>query len=378
MEKIVFNPSKNPTVGVEVEAQLIDNDSGDLVNIAEGIIKKYNNEDRVKHELYLSTVEITSSPLMNTNDTYNELSTIFKNVLEIAKDKNAGLILSGSHPFAIYENQVITDVNPRYGEFADKYGWAVRRLLTFGMHVHVGVDSKEKAIAVHDEIRKYLPLILALSASSPFWRGKDTELYCSRLSVFQGLPNTGLPEPYHEWSQYEQSLQTLVKAGVIKPDVGYRQVWKDVRIHPEYGTIETRIADSMPSLIETVAVATLVQALVIKIGREWDEGTLSEPDPNWLIERNRWSAIKEGLNAKFITGLDGKTVPVIDVIKNLVSELSDIGKELGSINRLNYINNILESTPFVETMRNIHYESSLVSLVKELQKKLFNSLSEGN
>ena len=378
MEKIVFNPSKNPTVGVEVEAQLVDNDSGDLVNIAEGIIKKYNNEDRVKHELYLSTVEITSSPLMNTNDTYNELSTIFKNVLEIAKDKNAGLILSGSHPFAIYENQVITDVNPRYGEFADKYGWAVRRLLTFGMHVHVGVDSKEKAIAVHDEIRKYLPLILALSASSPFWRGKDTELYCSRLSVFQGLPNTGLPEPYHEWSQYEQSLQTLVKAGVIKPDVGYRQVWKDVRIHPEYGTIETRIADSMPSLIETVAVATLVQALVIKIGREWDEGTLSEPDPNWLIERNRWSAIKEGHNAKFITGLDGKTVPVIDVIKNLVSELSDIGKELGSINRLNYINNILESTPFVETMRNIHYESSLVSLVKELQKKLFNSLSEGN
>jgi carboxylate-amine ligase len=378
MEKIVFNPSKNPTVGVEVEAQLIDNDSGDLVNIAEGIIKKYNNEDRVKHELYLSTVEITSSPLMNTNDTYNELSTIFKNVLEIAKDKNAGLILSGSHPFAIYENQVITDVNPRYGEFADKYGWAVRRLLTFGMHVHVGVDSKEKAIAVHDEIRKYLPLILALSASSPFWRGKDTELYCSRLSVFQGLPNTGLPEPYHEWSQYEQSLQTLVKAGVIKPDVGYRQVWKDVRIHPEYGTIETRIADSMPSLIETVAVATLVQALVIKIGREWDEGTLSEPDPNWLIERNRWAAIKEGLNAKFITGLDGKTVPVIDVIKNLVSELSDIGKELGSINRLNFINNILESTPFVETMRNIHYESSLVSLVKELQKKLFNSLSEGN
>jgi carboxylate-amine ligase len=155
-------------------------------------------------------------------------------------------------------------------------------------------------------------------------------------------------------------------------------VWKDVRIHPEYGTIETRIADSMPSLIETVAVATLVQALVIKIGREWDEGTLSEPDPNWLIERNRWAAIKEGLNAKFITGLDGKTVPVIDVIKNLVSELSDIGKELGSINRLNYINNILESTPFVETMRNIHYESSLVSLVKELQKKLFNSLSEGN
>ena len=378
MEKIVFNPSEKPTVGVEVEAQLVDNDSGDLVNIAEGIIKKYNNEDRVKHELYLSTVEITSSPLMDTNDTYKELSSIFNKVLEIANENNASLISAGSHPFAMYEDQVITDVNPRYGEFADKYGWAVRRLLTFGMHVHVGIDSKEKAVAVHDEIRKYLPLFLALSASSPFWRGKDTELHCSRLSVFQGLPNTGLPEPYHEWSQYEQSLQTLVKAGVIKPDVGYRQVWKDVRIHPEYGTVETRIADSMPSLIETVSVATLVQALVIKIGRDWEAGRLSEPDPNWLIERNRWAAIKEGLNAQFITDTDGNTKPIVEVTKNLLSDLSEIGEELGSINRLNFVNNILESTPLVETMRNIHKESSLVGLVKELQKKLLNSLSEDN
>ena len=378
MEKIVFNPSEKPTVGIEVEAQLVDNDSGDLVNIAEGIIKKYNNEDRVKHELYLSTVEVTSSPLMNTNDTYKELSSIFNKVLEIANENNAGLISTGSHPFAMYEDQVITDVNPRYGEFADKYGWAVRRLLTFGMHVHVGIDSKEKAIAVHDEIRKYLPLFLALSASSPFWRGKDTELYCARLSVFQGLPNTGLPEPYHEWSQYEQSLQTLVKAGVIKPDVGYRQVWKDVRIHPEYGTVETRIADSMPSLTETVAVATLVQALVIKIGRDWEAGRLSEPDPNWLIERNRWAAIKEGLNAQFITDTDGNTKSIVEVIKTLLSELSGIGEELGSTNRLNFVNNILESTPLVETMRNIHKESSLVELVKELQKKLLNSLSEDN
>ena len=160
--------------------------------------------------------------------------------------------------------------------------------------------------------------------------------------------------------------------------VGYRQVWKDVRIHPEYGTVETRIADSMPSLIETVAVATLVQALVIKIGRDWEAGRLSEPDPNWLIERNRWAAIKEGLNAQFITGTDGNTKPIVEVIKNLLSELSGIGEELGSTNRLNFVNNILESTPLVETMRNIHKESSLVELVKELQKKLLNSLSEDN
>ena len=187
-----------------------------------------------------------------------------------------------------------------------------------------------------------------------------------------------MPEPYYEWSQYEQSLQTLVKAGVIKPDVGYRQVWKDVRIHPEYGTVETRIADSMPSLVETVAVATLIQALVIKIGRDWEDGVLNEPDPNWLIERNRWAAIKEGLNAKFITGTDGNTEPIVDVIKNLASELSDIGEELGSINRLNFVNNILDESPLVDTMREIYQESSLVELVKELQKKLFNSLSEDN
>ena len=376
MSEVVFNPSKSPTVGVEVEAQIVDNTTGDLVNIAENIVNGFNNEDRVKHELYLSTVEITSSPALDTNNTYDELSLIFKEVLNLANNNNAGLIATGTHPFALYENQVITNVNPRYEEFAQKYGWAVRRLLTFGMHVHVGMDSKEKAVAVHDEIRKYLPLVLALSACSPFWRGKDTELYCSRLSVFQGLPNTGLPEPYLEWSEYEQSLETLVAANVIKEGIGYRQVWKDVRIHPAYGTVEIRIADSMPSLIDTVAVATFVQALAIKIGNEWEEDKLDKPTPNWLIERNRWAAIKEGLNAKFIIDLEGNTLPIKDLIKHLKNEISPIAESLGSLNRLDELENIFNSDNMVQNMRNLHKEGSLDGLVKELQNILINSLKD--
>jgi carboxylate-amine ligase len=374
MSEVVFNPSKSPTVGVEVEAQIVDNTTGDLVNIAENIVNGFNNEDRVKHELYLSTVEITSSPALDTNNTYDELSSIFKEVLDLANNNNAGLIATGTHPFALYEDQVITNVNPRYEEFAQKYGWAVRRLLTFGMHVHVGMDSRDKAVAVHDEIRKYLPLVLALSACSPFWRGKDTELYCSRLSVFQGLPNTGLPEPYLEWSEYEQSLKTLVAADVIKEKIGYRQVWKDVRIHPAYGTVEVRIADSMPSLIDTVAVATFVQALAIKIGDDWEEGNLDEPTPNWLIERNRWAAIKEGLNAKFIIDLEGRTKPIKEVIKNLTKEIKPIAESLGSLNRLNELENIFKSDNIVENMRNFHKKETLDQLVKELQKILNESL----
>ena len=376
MSEVVFNPSKSPTVGVEVEAQIVDNTTGDLVNIAENIVNGFNNEDRVKHELYLSTVEITSSPALDTNNTYDELSSIFKKVLDLAIKENAGLIATGTHPFALYEDQVITNVNPRYEEFAQKYGWAVRRLLTFGMHVHVGMDSKEKAVAVHDEIRKYLPLVLALSACSPFWRGKDTELYCSRLSVFQGLPNTGLPEPYLEWSEYEQSLETLVAADVIKEGIGYRQVWKDVRIHPAYGTVEVRIADSMPSLVDTVAVATFVQALAIKIGNDWEEGRLQAPTPNWLIERNRWAAIKEGLNAKFIIDLEGNTLPIKDVIKQLTKEITPIAESLGSLNRLNELENIFNSDNMVQNMRNLHKKGSLDGLVKELQNILINSLKD--
>ena len=134
----------------------------------------------------------------------------------------------------------------------------------------------------------------------------------------------------------------------------------------------------MPSLVDTVAVATLVQALAIKIGRDWEEGLLKEPDPNWLIERNRWAAIKEGLNAQFITGTDGSTKPIIDVIKDLVSELESIAEELGSLNRLKEVNNILHATPVVDYMRDIHKQASLVELVKELQKRLVDSLSEDN
>ena len=374
MEKIEFNPSKEPTVGVEVESQIVDKSTGDLVNIAENIVNGYGNEERVKHELYLSTVEVTSSPALDTNNTYSELSSIFKDILELANKNNAGLIATGTHPFALYEDQVITNVNPRYEEFANKYGWAVRRLLTFGMHVHVGMDSKEKAVAVHDEIRKYLPLVLALSACSPFWRGKDTELYCSRLSVFQGLPNTGLPEPYYEWREYEQSLQTLVEADIIKAGVGYRQIWKDVRIHPAYGTIEVRIADSMPSLIDTVAVATFVQSLAINIGNKWEDGNLPPPTPNWLIERNRWAAIKEGLNANFIIDLEGRTKPIKEVIKNLTKDIKSIAESLGSLNRLNELENIFKSDNMVENMRNFHKKESLDGLVKELQNILNESL----
>ena len=374
MEKIKFTPSKEPTVGVEVESQIVDKSTGDLVNIAENIVNGYGNEERVKHELYLSTVEVTSSPALDTNNTYSELSSIFEDILELANKNNAGLIATGTHPFALYEDQVITNVNPRYEEFANKYGWAVRRLLTFGMHVHVGMDSKEKAVAVHDEIRKYLPLVLALSACSPFWRGKDTELYCSRLSVFQGLPNTGLPEPYYEWREYEQSLQTLVEADIIKAGVGYRQIWKDVRIHPAYGTIEVRIADSMPSLIDTVAVATFVQSLAIYIGNKWEDGNLPLPTPNWLIERNRWAAIKEGLNAKFIIDLEGRTKPIKEVIKDLTKEIKPIAESLGSLNRLNELENIFKSDNMVENMRNFHKKESLDGLVKELQNILNESL----
>ena len=374
MEKIKFNPSKEPTVGVEVESQIVDKSTGDLVNIAENLVNGYGNEERVKHELYLSTVEVTSSPTLDTNNTYSELSSIFKDILELANKNNAGLIATGTHPFALYEDQVITNVNPRYEEFANKYGWAVRRLLTFGMHVHVGMDSKEKAVAVHDEIRKYLPLVLALSACSPFWRGKDTELYCSRLSVFQGLPNTGLPEPYYEWREYEQSLQTLVEADIIKAGVGYRQIWKDVRIHPAYGTIEVRIADSMPSLIDTVAVATFVQSLAIYIGNKWEDANLPPPTPNWLIERNRWAAIKEGLNANFIIDLEGRTKPIKEVIKDLTKEIKPIAESLGSLNRLNELENIFKSDNMVENMRNFHKKESLDGLVKELQKILNESL----
>ena len=374
MEKIKFTPSKEPTVGVEVESQIVDKSTGDLVNIAENIVNGYGNEERVKHELYLSTVEVTSSPALDTNNTYSELSSIFKDILELANKNNAGLIATGTHPFALYEDQVITNVNPRYEEFANKYGWAVRRLLTFGMHVHVGMDSKEKAVAVHDEIRKYLPLVLALSACSPFWRGKDTELYCSRLSVFQGLPNTGLPEPYYEWREYEQSLQTLVEADIIKAGVGYRQIWKDVRIHPAYGTIEVRIADSMPSLIDTVAVATFVQSLAIYIGNKWEDGNLPPPTPNWLIERNRWAAIKEGLNANFIIDLEGRTKPIKEVIKDLTKEIKPIAESLGSLNRLNELENIFKSDNMVENMRNFHKKESLDGLVKELQNILNESL----
>ena len=376
MSKVIFNPSNSPTVGVEVEAQIVDNVTGNLVNIAENIVNGFGNKDRVKHELYLSTVEITSSPALDTNNTYKELSAIFKKVLDIAMKDNAGLVATGTHPFALYEDQVITNINPRYEEFAQKYGWAVRRLLTFGMHVHVGMDSKEKAVAVHDEIRKYLPLVLALSACSPFWRGKDTELYCSRLSVFQGLPNTGLPEPYLEWREYEQSLQTLVAADVIKEGIAYRQVWKDVRIHPAYGTVEIRIADSMPSLVDSVAVATFVQSLAIKIGNDWEEGKLDEPTPNWLIERNRWAAIKEGLNAKFIIDLEGNSLPIKNVIEDLTKEISPISELLGSLNRLNELENIFNSDNMVENMRNLHKEGSLDGLVKELQKILIDSLKD--
>jgi carboxylate-amine ligase len=280
-------------------------------------------------------------------------------------------ISSGTHPFGMASAQLISP-SPRYHELIEAMQWPARRLLICGMHVHVGVVDGERAIAVINELTRHLPLFLALSASSPFFEGEDSGLASARSKVFEALPTAGLPPHISGWVDFEAFMSTLLDSGCIS---SIREVWWDIRPHPDFGTIEFRMCDATPTLTEATALTALAQALVVWCNRRIDDDDLPAPPRDWTVRENRWLAGRYGIEASLIVeDLELGTVhrrPVRDLVVELVEELRPIAEELGSVAELGDVLTILDGGSGTARQRRvIAGGGSLVDVVHHLAKEL--------
>ena len=330
--QIPFTHNPYPTVGVELELHVIDAATGDLVNASVEILQELGEghpsgeHPKAKHELFQSTIEIITGVCRTPAEATADLAATLAEVRVAAARRGLTVISSGTHPFALARDQVVTP-NPRYHALVEEMQWAARRLLICGTHVHVGVPSGEHAIAVVNEVLRHLPLFLILSASSPFLEREDTGLASSRSKVFESMPTAGLPPKLDDWGDFEAFMQTLIASGSIE---SVREVWWDVRPHPDFGTVELRMCDAVSTLREVRAIAGLAQTLVAHVVDEIDAGTLQPPLREWAVRENRWLAARHGADASLIVDDHGERRPACELLTELVAVLQPTAERLGT------------------------------------------------
>src|SRR3954452_25528555 len=247
------------TIGIEEELMLLDARSLDLAHEIEAVLDAVpaELEGQVKPELMQSVLEVATTPCDDVRTAGEQLHVLRHSVAEIAEQRGLLVAASGTHPFAHWEEQRIVD-RPRYHELVDELGYIALQELIFGTHVHVAIEGPDKAIYVADGIRRYLPLLLALSSNSPFWRGEQTGLMSSRTPVFRAFPRVGIPPHYGTWEIYSHRVEQMMRGGAIED---YTFMWWDVRPHPNLGTVETPVFDQQTTLEHTVGLAALTIAL---------------------------------------------------------------------------------------------------------------------
>lgn len=332
------------TLGIEEEYQIIDPNTRELTAYIQQFIEHGRIlGERIKREFLQSQVEVGTHICRTVDEAREDLAHLRRDIIEIADRAGVWVASAGTHPFSHWTSQVITD-SERYLEFAEDMQHVVRNLLIFGMHVHIGFGdtpaARELLITVMNQARYFVPHILALSASSPFWMGHDTGLKSYRSIVFKALPRTGLPMEFKSWSEYENIVRVLARVGALgKGATGAAdatRIWWDLRPHPRYNTLEFRIADAATTLDEAICIAALFQAVVAKLIR------LRQSNQAWriyrrdLVNENKWRAIRYGVRGKLIDFGKETEVPFPALIDELLELLDDVVDELGSRQAVEY------------------------------------------
>ena len=330
------------TLGVEEEYQLLDETTFDLVQHIETMLEAVTGhelEARINAELMQSVLEISTPVCHNAGDVMRWLTTLRSYVTRIGSENGTRVGSSGTHPFSLFERQRIT-AKDRYRALIDQLQYVARRELIFGMHVHVAVDDPEKAVKVVNGLLPHLAPLLALSASSPFWRGEPTGLASSRQMVFSAFPRSGPPPRFRDYADYAEVVGQLERSGCI---ADYTHIWWDIRLHPNLGTIEVRICDAVTRVEDAVAIAAYCQALVKQLCEHYEAGREIPSYHRILTSENKWLAARYGLEAPIMDLASGRRnrVPVSRVIRRVVGELTPHARELGSERELDGVLEIL-------------------------------------
>jgi len=337
-ERIYFHNSEKPTIGVEVELLILDKDTLDLHPGAPLILDVFKDSENVKQELLNSIVEINTNICSDVQEVRKDLTNTISKVVQVAEDNGWSLISMGTHPFSRWKDQSITD-KERYLRLINRYQWPARRLLITGVHVHVGVESGEKSIAITNGLLRYLPHMIGMSANSPIYDSELTGLASTRTKLFEGMPTTGLPHVLKNYSEFQKFMRTLITANTID---SIREVWWDIRPHPGFGTVEIRAYDAVPTIDEIVNLAAFTQCLVVGISDHYDDGAQLPILDSWVNSENKWRATRFGLDAEIVVDDIGQP-------KSLLSEiLRTIDQMLPTAHKLNCVNELLNLREMVE------------------------------
>ena len=366
--RIYFNGSPGPTVGVEVELQIIDPETKNLVSGAPRVLERVEDRHHVKPELIASTVELNTDVCENIEAVRYELSDRFRSLLAVCDDLGYEIASAGTHPFSRWAEQEIT-AKERYHLLVNRCQWPARRLMIFGLHVHVGVESGEKAIAIFNSLSTYIPHLLALSASSPYFEGEETGLASCRVKIFESLPTAGLPYRLLNWAEFQRLMTTLVNARAIE---SVREIWWDVRPHPEFGTVEVRICDGLTTFGDILAMTAMIQALVVWLGDQYDEGVYLPLQRYWIVRENKWRAARWALDAEVIVDEDGRLEPLAESIGRLIEALEPVSRRLGSRAELMRVHEIMKTGPSYVRQRQVYaatgdFTQVVNSVVSELR-----------
>jgi carboxylate-amine ligase len=326
------------TIGIEEELMIVDGVSYDLVNAIESLLHESVPHGEVKPELMESVLEIATFPALNTAVAGESLRALRAHVRDLAAAKGLYIGSSGTHPFAMWEDQRIV-ARPRYQDLIDDLRFVARQELIFGLHVHVAVDDPDKAIHVANGMRLHVPILQALSANSPFWRADATGLMSTRTPIFRAFPRVGIPPKYASWDDYCEQIDFMVRSGVMED---YTYLWYDVRPHARFGTVEIRVCDAQTRVEHTMALAALIQAMVKELSEGYVAG-VPLPEVQWqMLDENKWLAARHGLSGELVDLPEAEKVASKTLARRLRDRLREHAQDLGSAAELDGITDLIE------------------------------------
>ena len=329
------------TIGIEEEYQTVDPVTRDLRSHihAEIIAKgKMVLEERVKPEMHQSVVEVGTRVCANIQEAREEITKLRRDMIGLAHENGLRLASAATHPFADWRVQEIYP-DERYHTIVEDMQLVARANLIFGLHVHIGVEDRETAIQLMNAARYFVPHILALSTNSPFWLGMNTGLKSYRCKVFDKFPRTNIPDYFPSWGEYESFINLLIKTGCMD---NAKKIWWDIRPHPFFSTLEFRICDIPMRVEETIALAALIQATLVKLYKLHEQNQGFRLYRRALIMENKWRAARYGLDGKLIDFGKSIQLPARDLIEEYLQFVDDVVDELGSRNEINYIREIMK------------------------------------
>jgi carboxylate-amine ligase len=365
---VTFNASERSTLGVEIEIGIVDTATRELACVASPILNTVGagypegEHPRAKHELYESTIEVITGICDTVDDARRDLTATLAELDAVMAPQGFAFEGAGLHPTARWFDLQMTE-GERYQRLVDRIQWPARRLMTHGVHFHVGVRSAEKVVAITDALSAYLPHFVALSASSPFWHGHDSGLASVRTKIFEAMPTAGLPPKLEAWSDFEAFMDTLLRAGSIS---SVREVWWDIRPHPDFGTVELRMCDGIPTMSEVCAMAALAQSLVEHLDTMIDEGRELPSRRDWVRRENKWRAARDGVQAELVIDDAGNVRPIVDDITDMVNSLRSTARALKCEDELMSVLDIARNGPSYMRQRNVIKEGGTLLDVVDL------------